>query len=638
MPRFCATRLMKNAKFIRSVAPHVIPPKEPAAGFASLVPVDILRRFHALQEADLSGHPELLEALRTLHAAALKPPLSPAGSLQMPNAQPVAALEWFGDPPFQGTLHFVKVTFFQEANGAQLAVSDADLATAIQYMTLAAPAVSAYCSQYGKNRIDVSPTVLQIGLAVTSGLYNDDAVQSIVNDVVRQNHLPHDSSCIIFINPPGMLNTDGNPESVAGYHDKADAAYCFINAGSFGFTVEDRRDSYAATLTHEVAEMVCDPGVSIFNKEACDGCDTNCNNFTWRNFFLNPSPSLANSFLQATHSIPADLNFSYYITGIARPRHAGDCPASQSSCAYPPPRPTDAHELLFYDPGAGTGEFYALNNQGDITIQVQHPEFRPSWTRILSGHFSDQTFGTTLLFYDAAGHTGEFYGADITGNMAQVGASNTDWRSSWAQIVKGHFSNSPFDDLLFYDRSAGVGEFYNTGHGSVSRIGAPNTGWRQSWSLIIPGKFSAGSFTDLLFYDPDGATGEFWRTDGHGNVSLIGSNTGWRSDWSIIVPGNFTGGPFTDLLFYEPSTGTGELWRTDGHGNVSRIASHTNWRRGWSMIIPGNFSGGNLTDLLFYEPSTGTGEFWKSDGHGNISLIRNYTDWRQSWTAIVSLL
>jgi hypothetical protein len=322
MTRFCGTRAIKNAKFIRSVAPHIIPAKEPLEGFASLVPIDILRRFHRMKEADLRARPDLLDVLKKLHAQKPKTPTGPKPSPRL-----------FGDSPFRGTLHFAKITFFQEANGARLSVNDADLATAIRYMTLAAPAVSAYCSQYGTNRIDVSATVLQFGIAVTSGLYNDDAVQNIVNDIVRQHNLPHDSSCIVIINPPGMLNTDADPKSVLGYHDKADATYCFINALSFPFTVEDRADSYAASLTHEVAEMVCDPDDSIFNDEVCDGCDTNCNKFTWRNFFLDPSPSLANSFIEAANSIPAGLKYSYFITGIARPDHADDCPASQSACA-----------------------------------------------------------------------------------------------------------------------------------------------------------------------------------------------------------------------------------------------------------------------------------------------------------------
>jgi hypothetical protein len=626
MNRFCATRAIKNAKFIRSVAPHIIPAKEPLKGFASLVPIDILRRFDTMTAADLKGRPDLLDALKKLQAQTPKKTLTPKVSPLL-----------FGDSPFQGTLHFAKITFFQEANGAQISVDDSDLATAVQYMTLAAPAVSAYCSQYGTNRIDVSPTVLQFGISVTSGAYNDDAVKGFVNDIVRQNNLPHDSSCIIIFNPPGMLNVDADPNGTLGYHDKADATYCFINAGSFGFTLQDRSDAYVNTLTHEVAEMVCDPGVSIFNKEVCDGCATNCNNFAWRNFFLNPSPSLANAYLQTTNSIPANLNYSYFIAGVARPAHAGDCPASQAACAYPPPRPTGTGELLFYDPSARTGEFYAINGQADITIQIQDSNLRPSWTRILSGHFSQQAFGTTILFYDAANHTGEFYGSDGTGSLVQVGPSHTDWRSSWTQIVKGHFSTNSFDDLLFYDASAGQGEFYRTGGNDVLRIGVTNTDWNKSWSLIIPGKFSNGPFTDLLFYDPSTGTGEFWRTDGHGNVSLIGSNNDWRNDWTIIVPGNFSGGPFTDLLFYGPSTGTGEFWRTDGHGNVSLIGASNDWRTDWSMIVPGSFSGGALTDLLFYEPSTGTGEFWRTDGHGNVSLISDYNNWRKSWASISAL-
>ena len=368
----------------------------------------------------------------------------------------------------------------------------------------------------------------------------------------------------------------------------------------------------------------------------------NCNNITWYNFFLNPSPSLANSYLQSapqsTDSIPANLKYTYYITGVARPDQSDDCPASQSACAYPPPRPTAANELLFYDAVARIAEFYAVDQQGDITIQIQHSNFRPGLTRILSGHFSQQTPGTTLLFYDAANHLGEFHGSDGIGNLVRVGPPHTDWRSSWTQIVKGHFSASPFDDLMFYDPSTGQGEFYRTGNGDVTRIGVTNTGWLSSWSLIVPGKFANGLFTDLLFYDASAGLGEFWRTDGQGNVSRIGvANTDWLKSWSMIIPGKFSNGPFTDLLFYDRAAGIGEFWRTDGQGNVSRIGTNTNWRKDWSIIIPGNFSGGQFTDLLFYEPSTGTGEFRRTDGHGNDSVIRGYHDWRKSWTSIVSL-
>ena len=58
--RICATRVLKNAKVIRKAAPHIIPPEEPLEGFRSLVPVDILKRFHRMSEADLRDYPELV--------------------------------------------------------------------------------------------------------------------------------------------------------------------------------------------------------------------------------------------------------------------------------------------------------------------------------------------------------------------------------------------------------------------------------------------------------------------------------------------------------------------------------------------------------------------------------------------------
>jgi len=632
LKRFCATRAIKNAKFIRSVAPHIIPAKEPPGGFASLVPIDILRRFHKMNEAELQAHPELVDAHRKLQELLQR--TRPAGK----------ATTRFGivtGSSFQGTLHFAKIPFEDKAKGTLVVVSDADLNAAMQYMMLASQAVSAYCSLYGPNRIRVSPRILpHATVEVSNGSYNDDTLQSIVNGIVAQNNLPHDSSCIVVINPHGVVNTGAS--GAFGYHDQADAPYCFIDPVSFPLTIEDRANSYAGTLSHEVAEMVCDPDIALFHTEVCDGCDVNCNNDSWYNFFQSPSASLANSYLESaavsTDAIPAKFKYTFYTTGVARPDQSDDCPASAPACAYPPPRPTAANELLFYDGASQVAEFHALDQQCNLNIQIQYTNFLPGLARILSGRFSTQNPGTTLLFYDAAHHQGEFHGTDGTGNMVREGPPHTDWRSSWAQIVKGHFAAGSFEDLLFYDASAGQGEFYRTGNGDVTRIGVTNTDWLTSWTLIVPGKFSNGPFTDLLFYNAGLGAGDFWRTDGEGNISRIGvSNNDWLKTWTMIIPGKFSNGPFTDLLFYDRAAGVGSFWRTDGEGNVSEIGTNTDWRKDWSLIIPGHFTGGQSTDLFFYEASTGTGEFRRIDAKGNDTLIRGYHDLRKNWTAIVSL-
>lgn len=118
MKLICATRLIKNAKAIQKVAPHIIPACEPREGFRSLVPLDVLKQFHSMTEAHLADFPELQIAKNELRPPSVKP-------------------ELFGDPPFKGTLHFVRMTFFMEAYNSRISVNNADVQTAIRYATLA---------------------------------------------------------------------------------------------------------------------------------------------------------------------------------------------------------------------------------------------------------------------------------------------------------------------------------------------------------------------------------------------------------------------------------------------------------------------------------------------------------------------
>jgi hypothetical protein len=284
--RICGTRILKNARAIQKVAPRIIPASEPLEGFSSLVPLDILKRFHRMSEVDLAGFPELQAARNELGPQPAKRVL-------------------FGDPPFRGTLHFVRLAFFSEVSKSTISVSYGDIQTAIRYATLAVQPIVAYTRAYNYNVLDVSPDVLDVEpITVTSGLYNDDVVKSVVNKVLQDNHshLGVGSPCIILLNPPGMVNTDADPAHIFGYHDKADAPYCFVNVYGTGLTVKDAQDLYADTLSHEIAEMACDPDASWDGTEVCDGCADNCQN-DWRNFF-DPDPSPANAYVQSFKPSP----------------------------------------------------------------------------------------------------------------------------------------------------------------------------------------------------------------------------------------------------------------------------------------------------------------------------------------------
>ena len=76
--------------------------------------------------------------------------------------------------------------------------------------------------------------------------------------------------------------------------------------------------------------------------------------------------------------------------------------------------------------------------------------WRTSWTFILAGNFADGS-ASDLLFYDHGAGWGEFYRGLGEGNLTQLKVQN-GWRKTWYQIVAGDFGRDSWTDLLFYER------------------------------------------------------------------------------------------------------------------------------------------------------------------------------------------
>lgn len=146
-------------------------------------------------------------------------------------------------------------------------------------------------------------------------------------------------------------------------------------------------------------------------------------------------------------------------------------------------------DLLFYDAATGVGEFYTVGG-GQLTLMRQNTDWRRGWTQIIPGNFGGSGL-TDLLFYDAASGTGEFYTTN-QGNMRLL-HQYTDWRTSWTRIVPGDFDVSgSFHDayagktsLMFYDAAAGTGEFYAVEQGHI-RLFKRYDNWRTDWTNVIP--------------------------------------------------------------------------------------------------------------------------------------------------------
>jgi len=350
--------------------------------------------------------------------------------------------------------------------------------------------------------------------------------------------------------------------------------------------------------------------------------------FTWRQIIQAGGSTLAQTYKRLTGRADPFFRFSSLLE-----RRFPQVPAADIAGDNPfPLRP----DLLFYDQSSGETTMYRADLLGNTReMKKSYDGWRTSWAAIVPGNFGNQR-KTDLLFYDRAAGVGEFYIADGSGDVIHRMESESGWRSSWSIILAGNFTGSATADLLFYDAAAGVGEFYKThGEESISLV-QTETNWRNSWSIILPGNFTGGDFSDLLFYDPVAGEGEIYSTDGKGNTTLVKSFSGWRNSWSIIVPGNFVGTAFTDLLFYDAVAGVGEVYACDGSGNLTHAKTFNDWRNTWSAIVPGKFiaTGNPFTDLLFYDRGAGVAELRTSDGQGGLNFFKLISGWRETWSIL----
>ena len=307
MERLCSTRHLKNAKFLQSPEVGFLPRVEPLDGFRSMIPFSVLGRLERIPPGEVRQE-------RLARAISKKRP---------PSAQtkPVS-------PLFSGTLRFVQAVFTH--SGARFMVPEADLEVARKYAGIAAVPISEYCTQYGPNSLSVENATVSLGASLTDGKYNNAILSGWVDNLAKENGFGPDS-CLVFLNPRGVVNTDADAtQGVLGYHSISSSGvpYAFVNVMGAELTMDDRQDVYALALSHEIAEMTVDPEANGSNPEICDECAGNCS-VDYRNYFGSNGEWLGGS---------ATPGYCFFVDGIATPASVTRCPAPASSCTYPPPK------------------------------------------------------------------------------------------------------------------------------------------------------------------------------------------------------------------------------------------------------------------------------------------------------------
>jgi hypothetical protein len=318
----CGTRARTNAKVIQSVAPHILPTPEPVEGFGSIIPMKTLGELHGANWIPPAGmSPDVASQLKAISFG-----------------DKVVKLK---DPLFSGTMVFVRLIFTITGQPNPISVSEADTYTAIDFVRRAVIPISQYASQYGPNSVVVKPDPLTAPVTLKTAQYNDATLQAWIKTIVTQYKLDTKTTCLAFLNPPGVVNTSGAiAQGTGGYHDMGEVPYVFANVAGQNFTLGDPGWQFAGHLSHETAEMIVDPKPNG-NPEVCDQCGPNCAS-TWLDYFTEDSVYIATS-----QALPPSFSYGFYINGIINPTYVGSCPPALSAadqklaCSYGPP----AHPL-----------------------------------------------------------------------------------------------------------------------------------------------------------------------------------------------------------------------------------------------------------------------------------------------------
>jgi hypothetical protein len=235
-------------------------------------------------------------------------------------------------PLLHGTVYLANLEF--TGPGGPWLVSPTDLATVQAYLLKAALPITAYAQQYGPAALSVGAPLPLRSVPLPGASYTDAQLQQWI-DAMSQASSLGPNSAILVLNPPGVENQDAKESGgvgVLGYHGKSSLPYSFVNLLGSGFSLADPQDVYAEAVSHELAEMTVDPNADNSNPEVCDGCGTNCQGQSaFRSYFDD-----GGRYLGSSQSFPPTFPYTFFISAIAKPAVASECPVPASGCAYAP--------------------------------------------------------------------------------------------------------------------------------------------------------------------------------------------------------------------------------------------------------------------------------------------------------------
>lgn len=292
--------------------------------------------------------------------------------------------------------------------------------------------------------------------------------------------------------------------------------------------------------------------------------------------------------------------------------------------------------LLFYNNTNGANRLYNVDDQGHISQVNTTLSLGSGWTHIVPCSVSNQQSPFNLLLllcYNRNSGAAKFFSLDSANNLTQL--SSTTYSPGWTHIIHGSFAEGSISEsLLFYNGNSGLAQFYTIdSQGGINQLSSST--YSTGWTHIVPGFYTilrpsgiGEGTSDLLFYNGSSGLAQFYSTDGHGGINQISSST-YSKGWTHVISGIFVAGfTNTSLFFYNGNSGLAQFYTTNGQGGINQLSSST-YSKGWAQIVdfpgpPSNIPDtGNPDRLLFYNSGSGLAQVYITDNKGGINELSN---------------
>jgi RHS repeat-associated protein len=254
-----------------------------------------------------------------------------------------------------------------------------------------------------------------------------------------------------------------------------------------------------------------------------------------------------------------------------------------------------------------------------------------TYTQLISGDWNADGL-QDLLIYNPGDGTNNFYQNDgqqqfplLNDNPITTSLIDT------GQLIVSDFDADGFSDVLYYDRASGTTRFYLNNHTGSFFTNTSNipTSSVDGGSFLRTGDWNGDGRTDLMWLDSINGDNNWFLNNGVIGLNISFSSIinpvsfGANTNPSAYFFGDWNSDGMNDLMYWNRSTGTNTWYELHGTNSTLQFTTISN-AIDPSQIISGasttnlylgEWNGDGSTDVMLFDKSTGGNKFYFSKGN-----------------------